>query len=43
LFVLVALLSAGGFGIGVPELVVWFALVVAWVGFWWSRRRRPLR
>ena len=42
LFVLV-LLAAVGFGVGVPELVIWFALVVGWVGLWWSRRRRPLR
>ncbi len=43
LFVLVLLPAAGGFGIGVPELVVWFALVVGWVALWWSKRRRPLR
>ena len=41
LVVLVALLTIGGFGIGVPELVVWFALVVAWVALWRSKRRRP--
>ena len=42
LFVLLLLPSAGGFGIGVPELVVWVALVVAWVAYW-VRTRRPVR
>ncbi|WP_027860863.1 hypothetical protein [Marmoricola sp. URHB0036] len=42
LFVLLLLPTAGGFGIGVPELVVWFALVIAWVAFW-VRKRRPVR
>ena len=42
LLVLLLLPAAGGFGIGVPELVVWVALVVAWVAYW-VRTRRPVR
>ena len=42
LLVLLLLPAAGGFGIGVPELVVWVALVVAWVAYW-VQKRRPVR
>ena len=43
LFVLVLLPGIAGFGMGVPELIVWFALMVGWVALWVSKRRRSLR
>jgi ABC-type uncharacterized transport system fused permease/ATPase subunit len=32
--------AIAGFGVGVPEILVWLALVAAWVTFWMTKRRR---
>jgi hypothetical protein len=41
LFVLVLLgFGAAGFGVGMPEIVIWLALVAAWVSLWMVKRRR---
>ena len=32
--------GAAGFGVGVPEIMVWLALVAGWVSFWTVKRRR---
>jgi hypothetical protein len=29
-----------GFGVGVPEILIWLALVAGWVTFWMAKRRR---
>jgi hypothetical protein len=41
LFLLVVLgYGAAGFGVGVPELLIWLALLVGWVSIWMVKRRR---
>jgi hypothetical protein len=32
--------GAAGFGVGPVEILLWLALVVAWVSFWMVKRRR---
>ncbi len=32
--------AAAGFGVGVPEILIWLALVAGWVTIWSVKRRR---
>ena len=41
LFLLLLLaFGVAGFGVGIPEILVWLALVAGWVTFWMAKRRR---
>ncbi len=41
LFVLILFgFGAAGFGVGVPEILIWLALVAGWVSLWMVKRRR---
>lgn len=43
LVLLVLLLGAVGFGVGVMELILWLVLVLGWVALWARSRRAAPR